>query len=602
MNKKKQRNSQNLLYMISGIFLGISAVVFIVIGVYVQRQDLNETYVLAQETATLLETECEKYDNYDQGITARALQDLLDDAKGLRDFVDPENAMDADFLNTFIHTEHVGGIIITDASLNLQQQANMDDKDLFALWQKVLAQDCIKNVLDHPDKSYVGFTTLDETPYDYAVIASADGENLILCYASVEKPTTDPYEITLQSILENNNFHKNPTVAITNGEKLLSTNNADLKDLDSETYEKLNKSIAWKEDALTRFQYEGKAWYGIRRVYGDYCVYAVYPSESVFGNRTNYIAYGFMIYLLICLALLSVQRHFDKANLKKMKKQLEIIDAISTSYLSTLLLHLDTGSLEMINPSDFLRENINKEKHLDKLLAYLGGEYVAPKDQQQLLDFLDLATMRERLAKKSFMGTEIQDIHGTWYSVLLIPQSYDAEGNIQTLLITTRDVSAIKEAEELSYKDKLTGLYNRNYMEAHCEEWMQDEDCPITLVMADCNYLKQTNDTLGHEYGDLLLKRVAESIQKTMPKQSLAMRVGGDEFLLICRKCDHRQIETWIAQTRQELKEKSDETLKLSVSFGSYTVDHSSMSFQEAYHLADQAMYEEKMAAHANRI
>lgn len=49
--------------------------------------------------------------------------------------------------------------------------------------------------------------------------------------------------------------------------------------------------------------------------------------------------------------------------------------------------------------------------------------------------------------------------------------------------------------------------------------------------MFDCNYLKEVNDHLGHEYGDLLLQRIANCIQETISKESIAMRVGGDEFL-----------------------------------------------------------------------
>ena len=45
---------------------------------------------------------------------------------------------------------------------------------------------------------------------------------------------------------------------------------------------------------------------------------------------------------------------------------------------------------------------------------------------------------------------------------MLIPQKFDGYGNIQALLITTRDITSVKQTEELSFKDKLTGLHNRN--------------------------------------------------------------------------------------------------------------------------------------------
>ena len=42
-------------------------------------------------------------------------------------------------------------------------------------------------------------------------------------------------------------------------------------------------------------------------------------------------------------------------------------------------------------------------------------------------------------------------------------------------------------------------------MESRSKRFVRAGDLPVSLIMADCNYLKRTNDTLGHEYGDLLL-------------------------------------------------------------------------------------------------
>ena len=47
------------------------------------------------------------------------------------------------------------------------------------------------------------------------------------------------------------------------------------------------------------------------------------------------------------------------------------------------------------------------------------------------------------------------------------------------------------------------------YLEAESDHMIQSGDFPTSLIMADCNYLKRTNDTLGHEYGDMLLQRTA---------------------------------------------------------------------------------------------
>lgn len=151
-----------------------------------------------------------------------------------------------------------------------------------------------------------------------------------------------------------------------------------------------------------------------------------------------------------------------------------------------------------------------------------------------------------------------------------------------------------KELEELSFKDKLTGLYNRNYMEARSKKYVRANDFPATLIMADCNYLKTVNDTLGHEYGDMLLRQVATAIDETVPKGCVPMRIGGDEFLILCPKFTSDMAEKLIAQIKQSLVSKSNNILTLDVAFGYYTAEEDALTFDEALHLADQAMYENK--------
>ena len=163
-------------------------------------------------------------------------------------------------------------------------------------------------------------------------------------------------------------------------------------------------------------------------------------------------------------------------------------------------------------------------------------------------------------------------------------------------------VTSIKHAEELSFTDKLTGLHNRNYMESRCESFMRKDELPVSLIMADCNYLKHTNDTLGHEYGDLLLQRVAKSIQECLPENCVAMRVGGDEFLIMCACCSVENVTRIVDSIRKKLKEHSDEVLKLSASFGTCTVETSDISFQDAYNIADRVMYEEKQQHHKRNL
>lgn len=78
----------------------------------------------------------------------------------------------------------------------------------------------------------------------------------------------------------------------------------------------------------------------------------------------------------------------------------------------------------------------------------------------------------------------------------------------------TERVRLEKQAENWAVHDELTGLYNRNYLKVKGTEQLKGAIMPITIIMGDCNYLKRVNDAYGHEYGDLLLKRVGRVIRE----------------------------------------------------------------------------------------
>jgi len=178
------------------------------------------------------------------------------------------------------------------------------------------------------------------------------------------------------------------------------------------------------------------------------------------------------------------------------------------------------------------------------------------------------------------------------------------DGKIIGIVGIVNDITKLmtleKQLEELSFKDKLTGLYNRNYMESRVKKYIRAEDFPATLIMADCNYLKKVNDTLGHEYGDMLLRQMAKAIEDTIPKECIPMRIGGDEFLILCPKFTADMAEKLIAEVKQCFIARSDSILKLDAAFGYYTAEDDTLDFHDALRLADQAMYEDKRRSREN--
>lgn len=174
----------------------------------------------------------------------------------------------------------------------------------------------------------------------------------------------------------------------------------------------------------------------------------------------------------------------------------------------------------------------------------------------------------------------------------------DENGNIIGIVgivdNVTERVRLEKNVEELSIIDGLTGVYNRNYLKYRVEEKKKKLVFPFTVIISDCNYLKEVNDQFGHEYGDILLKIVAGTLKEEMPEDSPVIRMGGDEFMILGNGVTEEKASELMANIRESLKRKSKEKILLSLAMGSYTVQSKDFSFDEICHEADQRMYENK--------
>ena len=175
---------------------------------------------------------------------------------------------------------------------------------------------------------------------------------------------------------------------------------------------------------------------------------------------------------------------------------------------------------------------------------------------------------------------------------------WDGNGNIIGIVgivdNVTERVRLEKKVEALSIIDGLTGVYNRNYLKYRVEEKKKKMIFPFTVIMSDCNYLKKVNDQYGHEYGDILLKIVADTLKEEIPEDSPVIRMGGDEFMILGNGITEEKASELMANIRESLKRKSKEKIPLSLAMGSYTVQSKDFSFDEVCHEADLRMYADK--------
>jgi diguanylate cyclase len=96
--------------------------------------------------------------------------------------------------------------------------------------------------------------------------------------------------------------------------------------------------------------------------------------------------------------------------------------------------------------------------------------------------------------------------------------------------------SRLSEAEDIGFRDALTTLANRRFFDSALEKEIAESRAQRTemcLALGDLDHFKKANDHFGHPFGDLVLKRFAEILTKSIKGRDLAARYGGEEFAII---------------------------------------------------------------------
>lgn len=144
--------------------------------------------------------------------------------------------------------------------------------------------------------------------------------------------------------------------------------------------------------------------------------------------------------------------------------------------------------------------------------------------------------------------------------------------------------------------DGLTGLYNKGKFLALKESLFRKQKS-IAVFNMDVNDLKYMNDTFGHEAGDKLIAKAAESLKKIEARNVMPFRVGGDEFLVVALHLSREEAEklrdAWEAGL-MALNRRED-GVSCVVACGMAWGDGSD-SFDALMARADERMYQDKLA------
>ncbi|WP_051961911.1 GGDEF domain-containing protein [Methylobacter sp. BBA5.1] len=163
-------------------------------------------------------------------------------------------------------------------------------------------------------------------------------------------------------------------------------------------------------------------------------------------------------------------------------------------------------------------------------------------------------------------------------------------------------LAAEEEIRKIAYRDMLTGLDNRHHLFVLADQFlkMAQRDCyKVAVCFIDLNQFKDINDTLGHKAGDKVLVHVGQTLRNFIRQSDVAVRFGGDEFILLLNHVKNREDVTMtlvkIQQAIGRPVDYQDKQLHVSASMGVAFYPDDGTDIDALIDLADSKMYRVKL-------
>ena len=440
--RKSSRIDKNAcLLVIILIFSGI--LTFLLLTASDNRR-LNSTL---NETFDFVKTRIERYEIYNTNDQVKSLVRLLDKTTELSRVIAQEGKLSAEMLDEYAREQRLTGILVLDQHLNvLEQTAN--DGDARPLWQKLIESDYVRDITEHPEKTYSTRLRNEGKSYDFAAVARQDTPGILIAYAQKEEVSELNGDLTMASLFADFPFEMNGSVVICDTDEVVSTNTPELVSHSVEESKALYKNeFKAGENGVVCLRSKTGNWYGRREKIKDYDAYIFFPAAQVYLTRTIvcviYVLLALLLFLLSCVS----RSRTEKRSILQDQKRLCVINALGHAYTSISLVNLKTEEIEIIKASENMKPDQRGDILSKARREELIQQVIAEPFQEAYREFSDRSTVAKRLEDREVLSFTVQMTDGKWLTMIIVPQGYDKDGKLCTVLVANRDVTEEKERE-----------------------------------------------------------------------------------------------------------------------------------------------------------
>lgn len=245
-----------------------------------------------------------------------------------------------------------------------------------------------------------------------------------------------------------------------------------------------------------------------------------------------------------------------------------------------------------------LRQTEGLRELVDRILREKSGSYRFSRDgDDYLLNVNYIPEFDWYLFVEKNEAGALADIRRTLYVNLAICLGVSL---LVLALIRVALARYQRRLERMAATDKLTGLLNRQAFSILIDKTLADyrrDPRPLSLLMIDVDNFKAFNDRYGHATGDRILGEVAAQLQQGLRASDIAVRWGGEEFLVVLKGCDLTRAQGVADALRQRIEqlafEADGQPIAVTISVG--VSEHQGMAaIEDSIARADTALYAAK--------
>ena len=458
---KSERRDRFRIHTYFLITLLVVLGILVMFGVYniVTRAERRSMEMNAGETLDFLQSVCQRYDDYQLGNTTRDLQSTIGKVRVIRDYGQYKEITSDAYLLSHARNQNLTGIFVLNKEKEIVAHADRRGNNAQELLDMLLSESNVESILRYPKKIYADQITAAGCQYNYAILSLRDKDGILIGYEDITNLMNDVNELSLNSLLAHDNFQYNAMVAITDGDKVLASNNAEIVGLAVEDCP-IPDGNAWAENGqwndrqMLRLENGADDWYGEHTLYRQYYLYAFYSSQIVFQNRPLILMITGGIYVIIVAFAWILWQYLQKSRFRQMEREYHLINAIGSIYRVNIVISLEDATWEAILDLKELKKILEPFPNAIDMLENYKLKRVLEPYQEEFSKFICLETMEERLKSQRFIGFSYENVKHEYAQMLLIPATNNTDGKLKKVILVIRDVTQQKK-KEMAYQEEL---------------------------------------------------------------------------------------------------------------------------------------------------